>query len=179
MALRHLDLNVQDIRDLAARYGLRGLKGLRRTPTGRMRRPSPFTWPGLDARKVRIYPKDFVWEGTARPVLWPSLSLIRKAFPDADGSSSRRGSLTPSSCLPGHPRRHPLQAGPIRRSRRAWGGKSSRRALRRSSSWPTPTDLGWRRVGDGSGPSVKTAWPSGSRRSYPWDLGGRPTGRRT
>jgi 5S rRNA maturation endonuclease (ribonuclease M5) len=82
---RHLDLNVQDIRDLAARYGLRGLKGLHRNSDGQDAPAIAFVWPGLDARKVRIYPKDFVWEGTSRPVLWPSLSIIRKAFPDSDG----------------------------------------------------------------------------------------------
>jgi hypothetical protein len=81
---RHLNLNWQDLRDLA-KYGLRGLRGLRKNSDGQDAPAIAFTWPGLDARKVRIYLKDFVWEGTARPVLWPALSVIREAFPDANG----------------------------------------------------------------------------------------------
>jgi len=82
---RHLNLNWQDIRDLAAHYGLRGLKGPRKNDDGQDAPAIAFTWSGLDGRKVRIFPKTFQWEGTARPVLWPSLGLIRDAFPDADG----------------------------------------------------------------------------------------------
>jgi predicted transcriptional regulator len=82
---RHLNLNWQDIRDLAAHYGLRGLKGLRKNDDGQDAPAIAFTWSGLDGRKVRIFPKTFQWEGTARPVLWPSLGLIREAFQDSDG----------------------------------------------------------------------------------------------
>ena len=84
---RHLDLNWQDLRDVADRYGLKRRKGRQKGPQD-TKEDAPavvFTWPGLDARKVRIYPKDFVWEGTARPVLWPALNVVREAFPDADG----------------------------------------------------------------------------------------------
>jgi hypothetical protein len=82
---RHLNLNWQDIRDLAAHYGLRGLKGLRKNDDGQDAPAVAFTWPGLDARKVRVFPKTFCWEGTSRPVLWPALNVVREAFQDADG----------------------------------------------------------------------------------------------
>jgi hypothetical protein len=78
---RHVNLNWQDIHDLARQFGLE----LQKSRDGQNAPAIAFTWPGLDAQKVRIYPKDFLWEGTARPILWPALSLIRETFPDSDG----------------------------------------------------------------------------------------------
>ena len=74
----HLNLHWDDIQNLARQYSVEFL-------TVDSRPVVAFTWPGIDARKLRIWPKDFRWEGTARPVLWPALSVIRKAFPAADG----------------------------------------------------------------------------------------------
>jgi hypothetical protein len=67
------------------KYGLRCLGERYKNSDGQDAPAIAFTWPGLDARKVRVFPKTFCWEGTSRPVLWPSLSIIRKAFPDSDG----------------------------------------------------------------------------------------------
>jgi predicted transcriptional regulator len=77
---QHLDLGARDIQGLGARYGLRFLRG-----HGQDALAVAFTWPGLNAQKIRTFPKNFRWEGTARPVIWPSLGLIREAFPDAGG----------------------------------------------------------------------------------------------
>jgi hypothetical protein len=81
---RHLNLNWQDLRDLA-KYGLRCLGERYKNSDGQDAPAIAFTWPGLDARKVRVFPKTFCWEGTSRPVLWPALNVVREAFQDADG----------------------------------------------------------------------------------------------
>jgi hypothetical protein len=81
---RYLNLHWQDLKGLA-KYGLRGLKGLQKNDDGQDAPAIAFTWPGLDARKVRVFPKTFCWEGTSRPVLWPALNVVREAFQDADG----------------------------------------------------------------------------------------------